>query len=274
MVSDAQKASRLLCEQSGVGKLVLVGVCSGGEVALGAGATIAECDAMVLWSVPQVAADRVHADRAKRKAIFREYWSKLFRAETWRKLAGGALNFGMIRKAILRGGKGEGEESAPEDKDIDWRGRFIEFRGAIFYIYGTNDPTTPDCTAHYEALSKQAGRTFHCHLIEGANHSFYSLEWEAEVLDKSLAWLDERYPAPPAREAPTAAGPMPFAIVSGEIVPLAKAVTRLRDTAPHLAALFDDNAKLDYGKLSHPEYLAIRTHSPALVHLGPIGKRW
>jgi hypothetical protein len=71
----------------------------------------------------------------------------------------------------------------------------------------------------------------------------------------------------------TAAGPMPFAMVSGEIVPLAKAITKLRDQAPHLAALFDANGKLDYGKLSHPEYLAIRTHSPALVHLGPIGKR-
>jgi len=72
----------------------------------------------------------------------------------------------------------------------------------------------------------------------------------------------------------TAAGPMPFAMVGGEVVPLAKAVTRLRDAAPHLAALFDANGRLDYGKLSHPEYLAIRQHSPALVHLGPIGKRW
>jgi hypothetical protein len=71
----------------------------------------------------------------------------------------------------------------------------------------------------------------------------------------------------------TAAGPMPFAFVGGQIFPLATAVTKLRDEAPHLAALFDANGKLEYGKLSHPEYLAIRTHSPALVHLGPIGKR-
>lgn len=72
----------------------------------------------------------------------------------------------------------------------------------------------------------------------------------------------------------TAAGPMPFAIVGGEVVPLAKAVTRFRDEAPHLAALFNANGKLDYAKLSHPEYLAIRSHAPALVGLAPIGKRW
>jgi dienelactone hydrolase len=209
MVTDAQKAARVLVERAGVSKVALVGVCSGGEVALGAGATIPECDAMVLWSVPQVAADRSHADRAKRNAIVAEYWSKLFRRETWRKLFSGALNFGMIRKAILRGGKGEGEESAPEDTNIDWRRRFIEFRGDIFYIYGTNDPTAPDCIAHYERLSKEAGRTFKHHLIEGANHSFYSLKWEAEVLDLSLGWLDDRYASQPTPEPSTTAGPMP-----------------------------------------------------------------
>lgn len=72
----------------------------------------------------------------------------------------------------------------------------------------------------------------------------------------------------------TAAGPIPFAMVGGQIMPLESAVTRLRDEAPHLAALFDANGKLDYGKLSHPEYVAIRTHSPELVGLKPIGKRW
>jgi hypothetical protein len=72
----------------------------------------------------------------------------------------------------------------------------------------------------------------------------------------------------------TAAGSMPFATVGGQTMPLASAVTKLRDEAPHLGALFDAKGNLDYEKLSHPEYLAIRTHSPALVHLGPIGKRW
>jgi hypothetical protein len=71
----------------------------------------------------------------------------------------------------------------------------------------------------------------------------------------------------------TAAGLMPFAIVDGQIMPLAPAVNKLRDAAPHLAALFHANGKLDYGKLSHPEYIAIREHSPALVHLGPIAER-
>jgi hypothetical protein len=71
----------------------------------------------------------------------------------------------------------------------------------------------------------------------------------------------------------TAAGPVPFAMVGGQVVPLASAVTRLRDEASHLAVLFDANGKLDYAKLSQPEYRAIRAHSPQLIGLAPIGKR-
>jgi len=209
MISDAQAAARVLCGRAGVAKVALVGVCSGGEVAVGAGPLIPEADSMVLWSVPQVAADRTSADRAKRLAIFREYGAKLLRQQTWAKLVSGGLNFTMIGRALLRGGKGEREESTDEDKNIDWRRRVIEFHGDILYIYGSNDPTTADCVAHYGALSKQAGRTFQHQVIEGANHSFYSLMWERQVLDASLAWLDKRYPAPRGSERSKAPGPLP-----------------------------------------------------------------
>ena len=48
----------------------------------------------------------------------------------------------------------------------------------------------------------------------------------------------------------TAAGAMPFAIVGGQALPLASAVTRLRAEAPELAALFDANGKLDIPRLT------------------------
>jgi len=209
MISDAQVAARVLRAEAGVEQITLVGVCSGGEVALGAGALIPEVDAMILWSVPQVAADRSHADRAKRFDIFRAYFGKLFRRETWAKLFAGGLNFMMIDRALRGGGKGAGEESAPEDKQIDYRHRFIEFRGGILFIYGSNDPTTPDCLAHYDTLSRKAGREFVSHVVEGANHSFYSLAWEKEVFDQSLGWLECRYPPAAVVVPDRAANPLP-----------------------------------------------------------------
>jgi len=67
----------------------------------------------------------------------------------------------------------------------------------------------------------------------------------------------------------TAAGPMPFAIVGGEVLPLASAVKRLREENPGLARLFDPNGKLDYKRMTPELYRAIRNHSPELLGLRP-----
>ena len=72
----------------------------------------------------------------------------------------------------------------------------------------------------------------------------------------------------------TAAGPAPFAMVGGQTMPLASAVTRFRDENPGLAKLFHPTGKLDIDNMSHEHYLAIRAHSPQLFGLLPIGKRW
>jgi hypothetical protein len=67
----------------------------------------------------------------------------------------------------------------------------------------------------------------------------------------------------------TLGGPMPFAIVGGEVVPLASAVAKLRDQAPELAGLFDAKAKLDLRKMPPERYIAIRKHVPQLLGLRP-----
>ena len=72
----------------------------------------------------------------------------------------------------------------------------------------------------------------------------------------------------------TAAGSMPFAMVGGQTMPLASAVTRFRDENPGLAKLFHPTGKLDIDNMPHEHYLAIRAHSPQLFGLLPIGKRW
>lgn len=95
--------------------------------------------------------------------------------------------------------------------------------------------------------------------------------------DRNVRVVSEQGVAHPAAVAeilkpfdqPTAAGPMPFAIVGGEVVPLASAVKRLREENPGLARLFDPRGKLDYKKMTPEFYLAIRNHSPELLGLRP-----
>jgi pimeloyl-ACP methyl ester carboxylesterase len=192
MIEDACAAVAMVCEQAGVERVALIGDCSGSEVAIGAGVLDERINSLVLWSAPVVGGDRSEADAAKRRGIYATYLGKLFRRETWAKLFAGRLQPGMILRALRRGGKGAGEDGAESDREIDWRRRFVDFAGEVLFIYGGNDPTTPSALAHYEELSREAGREFRHHVIEGANHAFYSLGWEDEVMETSLTWLAER----------------------------------------------------------------------------------
>ena len=194
MIEDAKRAVDVVCEETGAERVALIGDCSGSEVAIGAGTLDERIDSLVLWSAPIVAGDRSEADAAKRRSIYSAYVRKLFRRETWSKLLGGRLQPGMILKALTRGGKGAGEEGAESDREIDWYQRFVGFAGEVMFIYGGNDPTTDSALEHYRELSRDAGRPLNHHIVEGANHAFYSLGWEQEVIEVTLDWLAGRYP--------------------------------------------------------------------------------
>ena len=195
MISDTEVAVRRLCEGSNLSAVVLVGICSGGEVAIGAAPLCSTVKAMILWSVPTVGVDRARARRAKRLANLGQYATKLFRISTWQKAFTGGLNLPMIKQALSgRGGAGEtpedGDKARPE-MDIPWLRRFLSFRGPIQFVYGTGDPTATEAVSHYTKLSARGKVAADFHLIEGANHSFYSLPWKAELIDVSLGWLQE-----------------------------------------------------------------------------------
>lgn len=189
MIEDAVAAVDFVLAQTGLTRVALLGDCSGSEVAIGAGPLRAAIGAQVLWSAPIVAGDRAATDRAKRHDVLGQYRRKLLRPETWRKLIGGRLQVGQIVRVLRGGGKGAGEEGTASDREIDWFQRFRDFRGPRLFIYGGNDPTTTGCVPHYEALCDEVGQPFQHHVVAGANHAFYSLAWEEEVITTTLDWL-------------------------------------------------------------------------------------
>jgi len=193
MIADALAAVELVCAEVDVERVALVGDCSGSEVAIGAGALDPRIDALVLWSTPIIGGERSEAEAAKRRGIYGEYLRKVFRRETWTKLFTGRLQPRMIMRTLRRGGKGAGEEGAEADRQIEWRSRFLSFSGEVLFIYGGNDPTAASAIRHYRGLTEKSGRAWHCHTVEGANHAFYSLAWEGEVMDTGLQWLRGLY---------------------------------------------------------------------------------
>ncbi|MCX7598003.1 MAG: alpha/beta fold hydrolase [Armatimonadetes bacterium] len=194
MIDDALRAADMLRREASVEVLAYIGDCSGCEVAIGAGDRTPGLQAMVLWSAPIVGGSRAAADTAKRRGVLSAYARKMFSPSTWRKLARGAVRWDMVRRALSRGGKGAGEEGAPSDAAIDWRARFLSFGGPRLFIYGGADPVTPACIEAYRRLCADASCEFELYVVEGANHAFYSADWETEVITVTLRWLDRCFP--------------------------------------------------------------------------------
>jgi exosortase A-associated hydrolase 2 len=193
MIEDAVAAARFLREE-GCERVILVGLCAGSQVAIGAAAQDAAPDGLILWSAPvSEQAEEERAVAAKRRHFLREYARKLFRPQTWRKLIGGKLQFGKIARVV----SGKAGIAATDDRAVDLQAaaRLKEFRGPIFFVYGTHDPIAPVALPYYQRILASGQAEVSVTQIEGANHSFYGTAWREEVLDQTLAWLAGHFPS-------------------------------------------------------------------------------
>ena len=192
MIRDATRSVPLLREQFGFEKFTLLGLCSGGEVAIGASLSHTRIDSLALWSAPVFSGAFDLARQARRsKGALQKYARKIFLPETWAKLFGGGLNWKMIMRAIS-GGRSN-EDAAVEDKAPDTQSQmkaFEAFAGKLLFIYGGNDPETPPSREFYQEFVARTKMPNQFHEIEGANHNYYSVEWKREVTETTVKWLE------------------------------------------------------------------------------------
>ena len=187
MLEDAVSAVAWMVEQVQVSQLTLLGICSGSQVAMGACCTHPAVDSLALWSTPSVAeaiGQRLSA-RRRRLFVLREYLAKLFRVQTWQKLLSLRLKPKTIGKVIWS------EAPPPTTTGVEQQclDEFRQFDGRTLLVHGTNDPETKPALAQYLPICEQHGIPHQVHLVRGANHSFYSLAWEREVVELSMQWL-------------------------------------------------------------------------------------
>ncbi len=178
------------------GKLVLIGLCSGCEVAVAA--VDQGVDGLGLWSAPIFAAQASAArDNRKRLHHLASYARKLLRPQTYRKLWRGEVDAkSVVAVAKARGGESRNLESGePGQLPRGWRAQvlarlasWLGQRRPLLLIYGTADPTASEALAWYREQSQAAPSA---RLVEGANHSYYGLAWEREVFEATAKWLDE-----------------------------------------------------------------------------------
>ena len=197
MREDARAALKFCNEKFGARKFVLLGLCSGCEVAFSA-AMENGIAALCLWSAPVFAAG--HSDERaarKRNDNLKKYARKLLDPATYAKALTGKLDTAAIRKAASgQGGESKNVESEeagqlPPGWKNDALARFQKFSAPLLLIYGSADPTTGEALVWHR---------HHCNpepqvkMISGANHSYYGLAWEREVIETTRRWLCEIAP--------------------------------------------------------------------------------
>ncbi len=193
MISDTCEAAKFLMAEADLDKAAVWGVCSGGNVAIGAATLMPQLDRLICWSTLPFQTHKRAADDIKKTGSFAlTYLRKAFRPETWRKLVAGRVNFGMIRRVLFghyaapKDEKGEN----PKDSKRDIVKEFERYRGRVLFVYGGADPEAAGARSMYEPFCEQHGIDAQFHVIEGANHSFYSIEWKREVIERSIEWLE------------------------------------------------------------------------------------
>jgi len=193
MIDDVLAGGRYL-QANGGQDIYVLGICSGGNVALGAASLNKSFAGLILWSTPLFAPHKKKTEELRRTGFFLiEYFKKLFRRETYAKLFAGKLNIRLILGILTGKGRGNpkraGGERNPKDSLRDVMAELRGFAGRTLFVYGSADDEAAGAPEFYRKYCEENAIPAAFHTVEGANHSYYSLEWEREVIETTLAWL-------------------------------------------------------------------------------------
>lgn len=199
MLTDLECILDYVTKDLRINRINLLGICSGAKLALyyaHSGTKTIE-NVIDLSSSLLKNAENNKLQIEKTKSTFKEYFSKVFYSETWYKFFSGTLNYSKIVKNVfgfvqrfhgpkLKHPKMNVSILSSRKKQVQ---PFSNLKGSVLSIHGEKDPETKIAISQISELLKQYKINFEMHVIKGANHSFYGLNWEAEIYDIVIRWL-------------------------------------------------------------------------------------
>jgi pimeloyl-ACP methyl ester carboxylesterase len=190
MVTDTLCGLEAFQRETGLRRIVLVGICSGCKVAIGAAAQRPDLAGLALWSAEAMGPLRAPT-QSVRKTLWalRAYARKLATLETWTKILTGRVQTRFVRKALMTDERPTLNEIR---REAAWLDAFRSFQSPVLFVYGGNDPDTAAAARAYAAFCTRHGLMWEMHEIPEANHSFYSLRWSGEVMDRTERWIGLR----------------------------------------------------------------------------------
>lgn len=203
MLEDLEAVLQYVVQVLGSPAIVLAGICSGAKLALYYARNgmlpvthVVEisCPVLRLREVRSaVAAHRVYSQ-------LNEYTIKLFRRETWYKFASREIHFGAIWQNVfapLLKFLWREKKKLPSDFDKEKKKRiekpFDKFKGQMLLIHAEKDPETTLAVQQIQDMLYRYDIQWEICIVRNANHSFYSLIWEKEVIHTITDWLSIRF---------------------------------------------------------------------------------
>jgi len=192
MIEDVIGLVMWLRLQHRVGTVHLVGLCSGGNVALGAASLLHDVGHVVCWSLLPFMEHKTQATHqgTPRGAMLAQLIQKALRPETWRKLLRGEANVRGAVKMVVKDKEGDDEEKRRKTSRRDILTDLTrQFRGRLHLLYGSRDPEAAGSQAFFTEWCRRQTIAVDTRVITGAPHNFYTVRWTREVVVQTAAWV-------------------------------------------------------------------------------------
>jgi pimeloyl-ACP methyl ester carboxylesterase len=190
MIWDTVAAADFLEMRASVTELVLLGICSGSNVAIGAATFRPRIRTLALWStLPFQPEQRMRQRLRRARHYLREYALKALRPATWRRLLRGRVDLRAVGRTVVGERRRTEEGRDLKDSERDIMADFSQFSGRALFVTGSDDPEGMEGHKLFSRFIQ--GKPFQAafHVVKGATHSYYSSDHSREVARVTFDFL-------------------------------------------------------------------------------------
>lgn len=215
MSADLLEAAKTLTSLTGITSIILFGMCSGGNIAIGSLKQLPDAKAVIMLSVyPFSDGDSFGRDVHRTWHFLKVYLHKACSLQTWLRLFKGEASIGRVFRVIFRPFLKRGENKVKEEGKEAQRkipGKVAKASGNEsrlqtqegkeppkkylanlrknmpgVMVYGTADPDAAAAMDYYGKYVAQEKLPIDFVSIPGANHNFSSKNWHDKIAEISL----------------------------------------------------------------------------------------
>lgn len=175
------------------GRVAFLGMCSGGNVALGALPAVPDSvRAIAISTFPFQRSRSKDMDKRRRWKNLKNYASKAFSPSTWARLLRGEINVDRVKKNLNASDAKVSGARNLKDSTRDIEAELCGWKGRALFVWGGGDEEAPPSRTHFEKLHADGmGQNCEFVTVAGANHNFYGQAWREELFARISSFLKQ-----------------------------------------------------------------------------------